>query len=168
MKRTPTGTPVGVDDPLDAVDRCDWVTRDGRCRLAFERPEVDPAFAERRRADDYRCPFVPEDVPWVECTHFTSRSRDRRCVRCGLEERRLLLDPDERPLLQEHHLAYGDDDGAEVTVMVCRWCHAKIHRQGARIDDDAVPDRRAVAERERRKDRERGTSFRPASDHRED
>ena len=75
-----------------------------------------------------------------------------------------------RPLLEEHHLSYGDDtstgsdDAAgastpdepahEITVALCRWCHAKVHNSFARIDDDASPDPEAIAARERRRSKE--------------
>lgn len=167
MKRTPLGTPVGVDDPLEAVDRCDWVTAEGRCRFARDRPEADPTFTAARRREDYRCPYAGDDRGWEDCRHFRSRGRSRACVRCGLAERPMAHDPDARPLLHEHHLAYGDEDEPEVTVTVCRWCHAKIHRGTATIDDDADPDPDAVAAFERRRDRERAEAFRPASERRD-
>jgi hypothetical protein len=111
---------------------------------------------------------------WADCPHFRCRNRDRECARCGLEEVRLAHD-DERPLLEEHHLSYADavasetgegDDRAgdssdtgdgpthEITVYLCRWCHAKIHDSWARIDDDVNPDPEAIAEREGRRSRE--------------
>lgn len=167
MKRTPDGTPVGVDDPLDVVDRCDWITQDGRCRLAITRPERDPDFAARRRREDYRCPYVDGDTPWAACDHFRSRDHGRRCVRCGLDARPNALDADARPLLEEHHLTYEAADGVEITVTVCRWCHAKIHAGDARLDDDAQPDRAALAERERRRRREREESFTTAAERRD-
>jgi hypothetical protein len=68
---------------------------------------------------------------------------------------------DERPLLEEHHLSYadggeGDTDlpAHEITVYLCRWCHAKVHKSWARIDDDVNPDPEAVAEKETRRSRE--------------
>jgi cytochrome c5 len=96
-------------------------------------------------------------------------------MRCGLEEVRLAGE-DARPLVEAHHLSYGDaettDDAAattdattmndaaaagphEITVALCRWCHTKVHRSIARIDDDASPDPEAIAEREGRRTRER-------------
>ncbi|QDX39823.1 hypothetical protein [Salarchaeum sp. JOR-1] len=39
----------------------------------------------------------------------------------------------------------------EITVTLCRWCHAKVHGSWAAIDDDASPDAAALAEREGRK-----------------
>ncbi|MFW6153569.1 MAG: DUF7097 family protein, partial [Halobacteriota archaeon] len=92
MKRTPSGTPVGADDPLEVVERCDWVTGEGRCRFALERAEVDPTFARERREDDYRCPFA-EERAWDACEHARVRARSRRCARCGLEDRPLAHDP---------------------------------------------------------------------------
>lgn len=162
MKRTPSGTPVGTDDPLEAVERCDWVTGDGRCRFALDRADADPAFASDRRANDYRCPYV-DGRAWSECPHARLRLRSRRCARCGLEDRPIAHDPDATALLHEHHLAYPEADGIEVTVTVCRWCHAKIHRQAARLDDEAEPDPDALAELERRRQLERAETFTPAS-----
>jgi len=186
MEKTPSGTSVGVDDPYAHVDRCDHCTDEGRCRFAVERGDEDPAFADARSADDFRCPVVcevrstsedragsdatrevrPDEEgltgpwEWADCPHFRRRNRDRECERCGLEERRMAHD-DERPLLEEHHLSYADGSGGgsgeashEITVFLCRWCHAKIHDSWARIDDDASPDPEAIAEREGRRSRE--------------
>jgi hypothetical protein len=68
---------------------------------------------------------------------------------------------EERPLLEEHHLSYaadsvegsGDPDH-EITVSLCRWCHAKVHDSWARIDDDVNPDPEAIAKREARQARQ--------------
>ncbi|MEF8774593.1 MAG: hypothetical protein V5A23_06520 [Halobacteriales archaeon] len=172
MEEAPGGTPVGVDDPYDHVEVCDHLTDDGRCRFAFERMEHDPAFARRRRADEFACPVVapeasegdriesgdgdPDDWAWADCPHFRSRAGDRECVRCGLGERRMAHD-DERPLLEEHHLSYasgGEELAHEITVYLCRWCHAKVHNSWARLDDDASPDPEALAKAEGRRSRE--------------
>jgi len=58
MERTPSGTPVGVNDPYAHVERCDHLTDDGRCRFAAEHAGHDPEFARQRRAEDLRCPVV--------------------------------------------------------------------------------------------------------------
>lgn len=159
MEKTPQGTAVGVDDPYAVVERCDHLTDDGRCRYAAEHGHNDPEFARARHADDLRCPAADPDGEWewADCPHFRSRQRSKACLRCGLEERRLAHD-DERPLLEEHHLEYGDDDrkdvAHEITVYLCRWCHAKVHGSWARIDDDASPDSEAIAEAEGRRSKE--------------
>ncbi len=159
MEKTPRGTSVGVDDPYAVVERCDHLTDDGRCRFAAEHGAQDPAFARERQADGLACPVADPaaDWTWADCPHFRARQRSRECVRCGLAERRVAHD-DERPLLEEHHLEYRDDDrkdlAHEVTVYLCRWCHAKIHDSWARIDDDAAPDPEAIAEAEGRRARE--------------
>ena len=171
MERTPEGTPVGVDDPYAHVERCDHLTDDGRCRLAAERPEVAPAFARRRRADGLRCVALPEgaarpgaapevsggagaDLDWAACPQFRSRTDGDECARCGIEEVRL-AGTGARPLLEEHHLSYPDGERPhEITVALCRWCHAKVHGSFARVDDDASPDPEAVAVRESRRSRE--------------
>ena len=168
MEKAPGGTSVGVDDPYAHVDRCDFVTDDGKCRWAIERGEQDPAFADERSRDDFQCPVVGDGDEegltgpweWADCPHFQRRNRDRACLRCGLEERRLAGEG-ARPLLEEHHLAYPDDSsgkdelGHEITVYLCRWCHAKIHNSWAAIDDDANPDPEAIAAREGRLSKER-------------
>lgn len=144
---------VGVDDPYEFVDACDYITDDGRCRFAIELAAEDRAFATNRRAEDYRCP-VAGDRSWRDCRHFRSRSRSHECRRCGLGERRMAHDNRERPLLEEHHLSYGDGHGTgdhEITIMLCRWCHAKIHESWARVSDDVSPDPEAIAEREQRR-----------------
>ncbi|MGB9986535.1 DUF7097 family protein [Salarchaeum japonicum] len=41
--------------------------------------------------------------------------------------------------------------GHEVTVTLCRWCHAKVHGSWAAIGDDASPDPEALAAREGRR-----------------
>jgi hypothetical protein len=173
MKETPSGTSVGVDDPYEHAGPCDHLTDEGKCRYAFENPEQDPEFARERREDDLRCPVVdPEseascasnasgetasgDWDWEECPHYWCQNRDRECIRCGLEERRM-AHSDERPLLEEHHLSYageGETLGHEITVYLCRWCHAKVHKSWARIDDDVNPDPEAMAEKETRRSRE--------------
>jgi hypothetical protein len=179
MEKTPRGTSVGVDDPYAVVERCDHLTDDGRCRYAAEYGHHDPEFARERHEDDLRCPVVdPQseapgasedatgegsdqrtgDWEWTDCPHFRARQRSKECARCGLEER-LVAHDDERPLLEEHHLEYDDDDrkalAHEITVYLCRWCHAKIHDSWARLDDDASPDPEAIAEAEGRRSTER-------------
>ncbi|ADJ15948.1 DUF7097 family protein [Halalkalicoccus jeotgali] len=167
MERTPTGTSVGVDDPYEHTDRCDHLTDDGRCRLAVERPETDPEFARERRAEDYACLVSEAGVGWRDCPHFRSRANERECRRCGLDERRM-AHSGERPLLEEHHLSYraeGAEPSHEITVVLCRWCHAKVHGSWARIDDDVSPSAEALAEAEGRRSRERDElGFRRASE----
>jgi len=183
MKETPSGTPVGVDDPYDHVGVCDRLTDEGKCRYAFEHPEQDPEFARERREDDLRCPAAnpdseascasnasgetASDWDWETCPHFRCRNRDRECIRCGLDERRM-AHSDERPLLEEHHLSYAGEGGTlshEITVYLCRWCHAKVHKSWARIDDDVNPDPEAIAEREGRRSREQSeAAFESAAD----
>ncbi|WP_293030443.1 hypothetical protein [Natronococcus sp.] len=171
MEKTPRGTSVGVEDPYAFAGVCDRCTDDGRCRYAFERPDEDPEFARERAAEEYACPVHDpdrEETP-ADCPQFRSRNRDRECVRCGLEEKRLAHD-DERPLLEEHHLSYADESGStregadagaeadelshEITIYLCRWCHAKVHNSWARITDDVAPEPEAVAELEGRRGRE--------------
>jgi hypothetical protein len=179
MEKTDAGTSVGVSDPYEYVDRCDYLAGDGRCRFAVEHGDRDPAFARERRREDYRCPVAgpPDEAgptgpwEWVDCPHFRCRNHDRECVRCGLGEVRLAHD-DQRPLVEEHHLSYADRSGTEggaaggdgsgdgdlpaheITVYLCRWCHAKVHDSWARVDDEANPDPEAIARREARRGRE--------------
>jgi hypothetical protein len=181
MEKTDAGTTVGVDDPYDHVDRCDHLTDAGRCRFAVEHGDRDPAFADARSRDGFQCPVAGDLTDegltgpwgWADCPHFQCRNRDRECLRCGLAEVRLAHD-ETRPLLEEHHLSYpgGSDPGHEITVYLCRWCHAKVHDSWARIDDDANPDPEAIAERESRRAREQSElgfesaaeRFEPAAD----
>ncbi len=151
MERTPNGTPVGVDDPYEIAGVCDHLTSDGRCRLALQHAGVDPSFAAERAADDYAC-HVGDDGEWADCRHYRSTTNDRACERCGLEEVRMAHD-ERQALLEEHHLSYADGDGTshEITVSLCRWCHAKVHNSFGRVDDDASPDPEAIAERESRR-----------------
>lgn len=173
MKKTPAGTSVGVADPYEFVERCDHLTDDGRCQYAIEHGQHDPEFASERRADEFRCPVVTDAGPgwdWKDCPHFRARNRARECVRCGLDERRM-AHSQERPLLEEHHLSYDgtDDPSHEITVFLCRWCHAKIHRSWAKITDGANPDAEALAAREGRRSRERDElGFSSAAKRRED
>ncbi|WP_336337056.1 DUF7097 family protein [Haloarcula brevis] len=177
MEKAPGGTSVGVDDPYDHVRRCDFVTDEGKCRWAREHGHHDPEFADARSADGFRCPaaVAPEDAEadaepewdWSDCPHFRSRNHDRECVRCGLEERRM-AHSDDRPLLEEHHLSYrgdGEELSHEITVYLCRWCHAKVHQSWARLGDDANPDSEAIAEREQRRSEEQSElGFESAAD----
>lgn len=168
MEKTPTGTSVGVEDPYLHVESCDHLAEANRCRFAVERAADDPEFASRLEEDDFVCPVAgePEDEGltgewrWSSCPHFRSRDHDRECVRCGLEERRMAHE-DERPLLEEHHLSYRErsshgsgSPSHEITVYLCRWCHAKVHDSWARVDDDVEPDPEAIVEREGRRSRE--------------
>jgi hypothetical protein len=168
--KTPRGTTVGVDDPYTFAERCDHVTDDGRCRYAVEHADHDEAFAVERRADGLRCPAADPhgEWDWADCRHFRSRQRNRECLRCGLAEHRVATG-EERPLLEEHHLSYHDEPEAdmdhEITVYLCRWCHAKVHRSWARVDDDVSPDPEALAAAEgRRADELAETSFTTAAE----
>jgi hypothetical protein len=185
MKETPAGTPVGVDDPYDHAGVCDHLAGDGRCRFALDRAGDDPAFSAARRADDYECLVADEDREWRDCPHYRSTTDGRECVRCGLEEVRIAHEAS-RPLLEEHHLSYGvaerrsnarrtgsegggDVPSHEITVALCRWCHTKVHKSFARIDDDASPDPEAFAAREERRTRERAEfGFRSAAERLDD
>ncbi|GAB7094550.1 hypothetical protein JCM30237_17030 [Halolamina litorea] len=65
--------------------------------------------------------------------------------------------------------ADGHEPSHEITVGLCRWCHTKVHRSFARIDDDASPDPEALAARESRRGEELSEmGFRSANDRRED
>ncbi|MCU4753871.1 hypothetical protein OB919_18110 [Halobacteria archaeon AArc-curdl1] len=175
MEKTPQGTSVGVDDPYAFVGVCDYLTGEGKCRYAYDHYQHDPEFARKRAKADYACfvvdPEANQDVSsdgctgcseaevdpnWADCPHFRSRNHDHECVRCGLEERRM-AQSDERPLLEEHHLSYTSDGQTlshEITIYLCRWCHAKVHSSWARITDDVAPDPEAIAAQEGRRDRE--------------
>ncbi|MFB6188398.1 MAG: hypothetical protein ABEI57_00805 [Halapricum sp.] len=181
MEKAPGGSSVGVDDPYEHVERCDHVTDEGKCRWAVEQGHHDPEFADARSVDEFRCPAAESEArrasetssgersdprdsdgewAWADCPHFRSTTDGKSCTRCGLDERRQ-AHADARPLLEEHHLSYADDSGRgegrpthEITVSLCRWCHAKVHNSWARIDDDASPDPEALAEAETRKGQE--------------
>ncbi|AKH97058.1 DUF7097 family protein [Halanaeroarchaeum sulfurireducens] len=166
MKTTPSGTSVGVDDPYDHAEVCDHATGDGRCRFAYDSPGQDPEFSSARRAAEFRCPVADDEWTWADCPHYRYRASDRECARCGLSERRDAHDGG-RPLLEEHHLAYDDDRdlGHEITVYLCRWCHAKVHGSWARIADDANPGPEALAALEERRSTELDElSFESAAD----
>lgn len=176
MEKTPEGTPVGVDDPYEVAGACDHLTGDGRCRYALNHAGADPEFAAARRADDYECLVADEDADWPDCPHYRSTTDGRECIRCGLEEVRMAHETS-RPLIEEHHLSYGSGSGAapgeevshEITVALCRWCHTKVHKSFARIDDDASPDPEAIAEREGRRTKEQQEfGFQSASDRRDE
>ena len=156
--------------------------RDFRCPVVSEAPSASDGElgGTTREHSDLTEEGLTGPWEWADCPHFRSRDHDRECVRCGLAERRLAHD-DERPLLEEHHLSYrsgtaaggadgtghggggtgdsggedGDAPAHEITVYLCRWCHAKIHDSWARITDDANPDPEAIAQREGRRSRER-------------
>lgn len=173
MEKTPTGTPVGVDDPYEVAGRCDHLTNDGRCRYALQHAGNDPEFTAARRADDYACVAGEVGCEWRDCPHYRATTDGKECVRCGLEEVRMAHEST-RPLLEEHHLSYGSGESAagegdevshEITVALCRWCHAKVHDSFARIDDDATPVPEAIAAREERRGKEiQEFGFRSARD----
>lgn len=174
MERTPEGTPVGVDDPYEVAGVCDHLTDDGRCRFALTQAGNDPSFAAEREADGFRC-HVGEAGEWRRCPHYRWTTTDDECYRCGLREVRMAHDSS-RPLVEEHHLSYGGSGGGseteepshEITVSLCRWCHTKVHKSFARVDDDASPDPEAIAEREGRRTKELSeTGFASARERRE-
>ncbi len=168
MEKTPAGTSVGVEDPYHHVEACDHLAEDNVCRYAVEHGRHDPDFSDELEDEDYVCP-VAGDVDevglsgrwrWSDCPHFRSREHKQECTRCGLEERRVAHE-DSRPLLEEHHLSYreGSSYGSgspshEITVYLCRWCHAKVHDSWARVEDDVEPDAEAIAEYESRRSKE--------------
>jgi len=172
MEKTPTGTPVGVDDPYAMAGVCERCTSEGKCRYALD-PGGDEAFTAERAADGYRCPAAdPEGAwEWPDCPHYRDTTDGKECARCGLEERRD-AHGDGRPLIEEHHLRYraeGEEREHEITVGLCRWCHAKVHGSWARIDDDASPDPEAIAAREERRSAERSEfGFESARERRDD
>lgn len=194
MEKTDAGTTVGVEDPYAYVERCDHCTDEGRCRFAVERGDADPEFADELSRRDFQCPVVgdPHDSglagpwDWRDCPHMRARNRDRKCARCGLEERRS-AHTDERPLLEEHHLSYASGENGsgrqgqpsppasshsldhEITIYLCRWCHAKVHDSWAGVADPASPDPEAIAAREARQSREQAElGFESAADRRDD
>jgi hypothetical protein len=170
METTPSGTSVGVDDPYEHVERCDHLTDDGRCRFAVEQRERDLEFARERETDDLYCPIGTGEWDWCDCPHFRARNRSQSCTRCGIEEVRM-AHTDERPLLETHHLSYADEEELthEITITLCRWCHAKVHNSWAKIDDDASPDPEAIAARETRRAREQDEfGFRSAAERRDE
>ncbi|QLG63834.1 DUF7097 family protein [Halorarum salinum] len=186
MERTPDGTPVGVDDPYEHAGPCDHLTGDGRCRYALDRAGDDPEFAAERRADGYECLVADEDADWADCPHYRSTTDGKECARCGLEEVRMAHDASRPLVEEHHLSygsrvassarrsgsrpdsgseasdANRDDEagdelpGHEITVGLCRWCHAKVHNGFARVADDASPDPEAIAERESRRGAEMG------------
>ncbi|APE96007.1 DUF7097 family protein [Halodesulfurarchaeum formicicum] len=166
MKRTPTGTSVGVDDPYAHAGPCDHVTSEGRCRFPLDHPGADPTFADRRRAADFECLVGAAERDWQDCPHYRDTSTAEKCARCGLEERRQAHE-DSRPLLEAHHLVYPDEKAVshEITVTLCRWCHAAVHDSWGRIDDDANPAPEALAAAEARRSEELSElSFESAAD----
>lgn len=178
METTPSGTAVGVDDPYEHVERCDHLTDDGRCRFAVEHRDRDPEFARERKADGLRCPVGTDEWEWCDCPHFRARNASQACVRCGLEAIRM-AHSEKRPLLETHHLSYREPREEtdtqdptpthEITVTLCRWCHARVHDSWARIDDDASPTEDAIAARQARRAREQAEfEFRSAAQRRQE
>ncbi len=156
MERAKGGTPVGIDDPWAYVDRCDYLTDDGRCRAAITGEMGDGLTLATLRRQGYACPVIDDDWGYADCCTFRCTTDSDTCERCGLAERRDGISGDRRPLIEEHHLAYADagPTSHEITVALCRWCHAKVHQSWGRIDDDVSPDPAAIAEREQRRSRE--------------
>jgi hypothetical protein len=173
MEETPSGTPVGVDDPYEYAGRCDHLTDDGRCRLALDaardRQTAPRAFVDARQRDGFAC-VAAGDAEFNDCEHYRATTDGRECARCGLEALPLTdRETGRRPLVEEHHLSYPDAATShEITVGLCRWCHAKVHDSWARVDDDAAPDPEAVATREERRSRVLTEGFEPASERRTD
>jgi len=165
MKKTPTGTAVGVEDPYDHAGVCDHVTGDGSAGTPSNTASTTRVRGRAPRRG-VRLPRGGGRLGGADCPHYRCRQHDRECARCGLEERRQ-AHADERPLLEEHHLAYDDEEdvGHEITVFLCRWCHAKVHDSWARIDDDVGPDPEAIAAAEGRRSAEQSElSFESAAE----
>jgi len=195
MERTPDGTPVGVDDPYAVAGVCDHLTDDGRCRFALTRAGDDPEFAAARRADGYACHVGAEGAwkrcPKYRST--TNGRECHRCgleeVRIAHEDARPLIEAHHLSYGNAGTTDSGGDGEAgttqnataaaeaadatdtadagphEITVALCRWCHTKVHKSFARIDDDASPAPEAMAERESRRSREQSASvFETASE----
>jgi len=81
-------------------------------------PEPDPISADRRR--DRKRAKLPADAA---------------CALCGITDTDALL-PDHVPLLEQHH-ALGRTAAPDVTVILCRNCHAI--QTGRQHDHDALP-----------------------------
>ena len=153
MKLTPRGTPVGVENPYEYVSKCDHLTGSGMCRLMFEDGHIDLTFREMLQKNEFNCPVVSGEWEWKDCPKFRFRTNGKVCARCGLEEH-LNSHDNSRPLLEKHHLSYAEPEGGkipdredmshEITITLCRWCHAKVHKAGVRIDDCVEPDLKAI------------------------
>jgi hypothetical protein len=81
-------------------------------------PEPDPIGADRRRARK-RDKLPP----------------DAQCMRCGIRDPDVLL-PGSVPLLEEHHVL-GRAAAPDLTVVLCRNCHAIL--TGRQHDHNALP-----------------------------
>lgn len=146
---------VGVENPYEHAGVCDHLTDDGRCRLSHTPGSIDSELSITLHERDGACIVAAEESTFADCPEYRATDSAKECRRCGLAELRMGVDADARPLIEEHHLAYPDEDtGHEITVGLCRWCHAKVHDSWARIDDDVSPPTAAIAEKESRRARE--------------
>jgi hypothetical protein len=166
--RSPSAGGTGGRTDSDEANRSDGAERNDGDAYGGDEHGGE---AGRVGRDRYEEPWA-----WRECPQYRSRTRGRRCVRCGLEERRA-GSSNERLLLDEHHLSYpgrssadaADEPSHEISVSLCRWCHAKVHGSWARVNDEASPDPEAIAAREGRRSRERAeTAFETAAERRDE
>jgi len=189
---------AGGCDHLTGDGRCRYALEHAGADPGFsaERRADDYACLVSEESANPTVEVNPDEIDWAACPYYRWTTDARECIRCGLEEVRMAHDST-RPLVEEHHLSYGgaagdgrpaDDGGAagdcrpaddgtadgeepshEITVGLCRWCHTKVHRSFARIDDDASPDPEAIAAREQRRGTEiEELGFQSASDRREE
>jgi hypothetical protein len=148
--------------PKFAAERRD---DDLRCPAADPHGEWEwadcPQFRSRQRAREcVRCGLeerrlanveARDDRPLLEEHHLSYADRgsdpegspDRRAARNDASDR-------------EREGTGAGESGLEheITVFLCRWCHAKVHDSWARVDDDATPDPEAIAAAEERRARE--------------
>lgn len=157
-------TYVGVEDPFGYIDSCDYITQKGRCLFAFKKFGEDIEFSKDRKSEDFICPVFEDRWNWSDCPHFKSLNYDDQCRRCGLEEIRI---SNEYPLIEQHHILYPDKEKGqthEITLPLCRWCHARIHNSEASIGDDVDPPRKALEIKEKRlKKQKQETGFSKAT-----
>ncbi len=148
-------TYVGVDDPYKYIDSCDYITQRGKCLFSFKNFSEDIEFSKNREFENFMCPVFEDRWSWSDCPHFKSLNYDDKCRRCGLKEIRM---SDQHPLIEKHHVLYPDKQKGnthEITLPLCRWCHARIHNSGASIDDKVDPPDEAVEIKEKRLKRQK-------------
>ena len=175
---------VGRCDHLTDEGKCRWAVEHGHHdpEFADERSRADFQCPVAGDADDEGLtgPWEWKDCPHLRCQNreracercgLEARRMAHTDERPLLEEHHLSYrkgrgeQSEERPFelasgdQRESRAGDGSDAGDgdpthEITVFLCRWCHAKVHNSWARIDDDVSPDPEAVAEREGRKTRE--------------
>jgi len=144
---------VGDTDDWHACPHYRWTTTADECRRC--------GLENVRLAHD-------DSQPLIEEHHLSYGGTGSRGSGDGNDDNGV-IDHDSDVIDADSEATDGDEPRHELTVALCRWCHAKVHNSFARIDDAVDPDPEAIAAREQRVAAEQAEfGFQSARDRREE